>query len=188
MTQDNNDKKSADYDISGILGEMRQQYWEGIEKPAEEVPVDTSEFLIFTLGGQLFTVPTVLAREVIRPPHLVRVPGTGDIIAGIINLRGQIIAVTDLCPMLDLTRRGEVMDGRLIIVESAGVTTALAVEKVSGIRRFPDEDVEPLSQAGGGLPREAAAGQISLDGELLIVLDIEKLLAGEDLVVNQKHT
>ncbi len=90
--------------------------------------------------------------------------------------------------MLDLTRRGEVMDGRLIIVESAGVTTALAVETVSGIRRFPDEDIEPLSQGAGGLPREAAAGQISLEGTLLIVLDIEKLLAGEDLIVNQKQT
>lgn len=188
MAQDRKDKKSADYDIAGILEEMRQQYWEGIEEPTEEKPVDTTEYLIFNLGGQPFTIPTPLAREVIRPPHLVQVPGTGDVIAGIINLRGRVIAVTDLCPLLGLARRKKIMEGRLVIVESAGVSTALAVEEVEGIRTFTDEDVEPLSQGAGGLPRETATGQITLDGQLLIILDIEKLLVGEQLIVNQKKT
>jgi len=180
------DNSGASHDIDSILEEMRRQYREGLEEPEEEAPAETSEYLLFTLGGRRFAMPTSLAREVIRPPHLVRVPGTAPTIAGIINLRGQVTVVTDLCPLLGLERQGDIGDGRLIAVQSDGASAALAVEKVSGIRKLPDEDIEPPGPGGGGFSREVMIGQISMESELLIILDIKRLLESGDLSINQK--
>ena len=179
--------KKSDYDIEGMLREMRREYWQALEEGSELKAAETEEFLLFRLGGQSFALPTPLAREVLRVPKLVLVPRVDQPILGIVNLRGQVLAVTDLCPLLGLTRETEVESGRLIIVEAAGITTALAVEEVIGIRRFPVKEIEPLPPGEGGLPRHAATGQITLEQGMLVLLDLEQLLCREEIIIDQKE-
>lgn len=178
--------KKAGYDIAAILQEMRQQYWQGLEEQEEQAPVATGDYLVFSLGGQSFAIATPVAREVLRPPRLVPVPRVGEPVLGIINLRGQVVAVTDLCPLLGLKRRARVEEGRLIIVEAAGLTTALAVEAVDGIQQYPVDAIEPLSQGPGAVTRDLALGQIARAEDLLILLDMERILAGKGLIVDHK--
>lgn len=179
--------KKSDYDIEGVLREMRREYWQGLEEGNDLEAAETEEFLLFRLGGQSFAIPTRLAREVLRVPRVVLVPRVDKAILGIVNLRGQVLAVTDLCPLLGLTREKELESGRLIVAHAAGITTALAVEEVAGIRQFPVDSIEPLPQGEGGLPRHAASGQIGLEQGMLVLLDLEQLLCREEFLIDQKE-
>lgn len=177
-------KSSQAYDIGKILQEMREEYWRGIEESAG-VPAETRDYLVFCLAGERFGLPTTAAREVMRLPKLVRVPRLSEMIQGVINLRGQIVAVTDLRPLLGLVGREVAPGARLIVLEAPGFTTALLVDSVEGIRTIAADAVEPLTPGLAGFPREAAAGQVAEAGGFLILLDLTHLLSRSELIIDQ---
>ena len=179
-------KESPAYDIQRVLQEMRDEYWHSLEAAETEETGELSEYLVFRLGDERFGVAAGLTRQVLRSPRLVRVPQVPGHIRGVINLRGQIVAVTDLRQALGLAPDTAVDPGRLVVVEAAGVTTALATEGVEGIRAVPPEDIEPLAEGLTHLPREAVAGQVADGDELVILLNLPALLAQEQFTVDQK--
>lgn len=173
-------------DIQQILHVMREEYWRGIEEADGEKAIETRDYLVFGLGGETYAVSTASAREVLRLPRLVRVPQVAEHILGVINLRGLILAVTDLRPLLGLPGRDFSAQARLVVVEAAGLTTALLVERVAGIRAVAVEAIEPATEGLGGPLREALAGQVAADEGLLLLLDLERILSRKDLVFDQK--
>ncbi len=177
--------RHSTYDIGKILSEMREEYRRGIEETGEAA-AETGDFLVFRLSGERFGVPTATAREVLRLPKLVRVPRVPESIQGVINLRGQIVAVTDLRPLLGLAGREIPAAARLIVAEAAGLTTALLAEQVDGIRSLPLDAIEPLTSGLPGFPREAVAGQVAVDGGFLILLDLAHILSRPEMVIDQQ--
>ncbi|MFA5515643.1 MAG: chemotaxis protein CheW [Desulfuromonadales bacterium] len=173
------------YDIGKVLREMREEYWRGIEEVGESV-AETADYLVFGLDGERFGLPTKVIREVLRLPKMVRVPRVPESIRGVINLRGQIVAVTDLRPLLGLAGRETPASARLVVVEAAGVTTALLAEQVEGIRSLPTAAVEPLTSGLTGFPREVALGQVAESGGFLILLDLDCILSRPELIVDQQ--
>lgn len=170
------------YDIQNVLQEMREDYWRGIEE-AGETAAETREYLVFQLSGERFGMPTAVAKEVLRVPKLVRVPKISEFIRGIINLRGEIVAVTDLRPILRLTGRDIPAGARLIVTQTQGMTTALLAETVEGIRAISVGAVEPLTTGLEGFPRDVAAGQVAIEGGYLILLDMAALLSRPELTI-----
>ncbi|PLX83240.1 MAG: chemotaxis protein CheW [Desulfuromonas sp.] len=174
------------YEIGHVLREMRQEYWRGIEEASESRVAETRDYVVFRLGGERYGLPSAVAREVVRMPRLVPVPRVGEYIRGVVNLRGQIVAVTDLRPLFGLKGRELPAGGRLVVVEAAGLTTALLVEMVEGIRGIEVEAVEPPTEGLAGFPREAVEGQVGGEDGLLILLNMEHILARPEFVVDQK--
>ena len=128
-------KTEAKYDIGKVLREMREEYWRGIEEVGEAV-AETIDYLIFRLAGERFGLPTVVAREVLRLPKLVRVPRVPDAILGVINLRGEG-GRSPTCGHCSAWPGELPPSARLLVVEGSGLTTALLAEQVEGIRRSP---------------------------------------------------
>lgn len=178
-------KQSPAYDIQSVLQEMRDEYWRSLETVAEEETGDSRDYLVVRLGGERFAFPSSQAREVLKEPPLVRVPQVPAHICGVINLRGQIVAVTDLREILGLARREQQEQGRLVVVEAAGLVTALVTEEVEGIQAIAEADIEPLTE-GLDFPREAAAGQLQDQAGLIVLLDLPRMLALEQFTVAQK--
>jgi len=141
---------------------------------------------VFHLSGERFALASTAAREVLRLPRLVRIPRVAGHIRGVINLRGQIVAVTDLRPLLGLSGEAVPERGQLIVVEAAGLTTALLTEGVEGIRPIPLSAIEPVTEGLSGFPREAAEGQVVGEDGLLLLLDLEHILSRPEFVVDQK--
>jgi purine-binding chemotaxis protein CheW len=179
------ERKQID-EIQGILREMQEEYWRGIEEGTESVAAETRDYVVFCLGGERFGLPSTVCREILRIPRLVRVPRVGEHILGVINLRGQIVAVTDLRSLLGLSGREVPAKGQLVVVEAAGLLTALLAEKVEGIQAIPLEAIEPLTEGLAGFPRDAAEGQVADKGGLLVLLDPTRILSRPEFVVNQK--
>lgn len=179
-------RKSAPLDVRETLRQMREEYWSAIEEVREEAP-DLRTFLVFRLGGERYGVPAHLAREVLRTPRIVRVPMLPEAIRGIINLRGEIVAVSDLRPFLGLSAGETGSDGRLVVVRAAGLTSALVVEELEGLRRIPGDRIEPLTQGLAGLPREAVTGQVDQEEGLLVLLDLDYVLSRPQFIIDEEE-
>lgn len=179
--------KDQIYEIQDVLREMREEYWRGIEEAEEAVAAEARDYVVVRLGGERYGLSTATAREVLRAPRLIRVPRVAEHIRGVINLRGEIVAVTDLRPLLGLPGGDLPAGGRLVVVEAAGLITALLAEQVEGIRSIPADAIEPCTEGLAGFPREAVEGQVAGEEGLLILLDLEHILSRPEFVIDQKR-
>ncbi len=171
------------YDIQSILTEMREEYWQGLAE-TEEVQEERLECVTFSLGGETYAFESVYAAEVIRIPKLVRLPKVQEIIVGVFNLRGGIMAAVDIRPLLGVPRTPVTAAGRIIILKSEKFSTGLVTEGVHGVESLSVDNFEPTVKSLAGAQREFIRGQLNCDGRLIMLLDIPKLMVSRELIVN----
>lgn len=173
------------YDIRSILEEMRQEYWQGLSAKSE-VQEEFLECITFKLGEEVYAFASSFAAEVIRVPKLIKVPGVQELIVGIFNLRGEIIAAMDIRPLLGIATLPLSAAARVIVIKSDGFTTGILTETVLGVHPFPLAMFEAVVKSVTPAAREFIKGQMNQNGEMSILLDIHKLLASPQLVVNHQ--
>jgi purine-binding chemotaxis protein CheW len=135
-----------------------------------------TDYVTFSTGGQSFGVPIARVQEVFRPARITRVPLAGAQIAGVLNLRGRIVTAIDMRNRLDLRERKDDLAPMAIGIESRGESFGLLVDALGEVLRLADPDIEanPVN-----LDRKLAgvsAGVHRLDGQLLVVLDVDRVL------------
>ncbi len=175
--------ENSGYDIRSILNEMREEYWQGLSEKVE-VQDDLLECITFILGGETYAFETGYASEVIRVPKLIRVPGVQGLISGIFNLRGEIIAAMDIRSLLGIPLLPIDAAARIIVIKSESFTTGIIVESVRGVHPLPLEQFEAVVKSVDQSAREFLRGQINLDGEMTVLLDLKRLLASPSLIVD----
>ncbi len=137
---------------------------------------DLTEFVTFTIAGQLFGLPIARVQDVFKPSHITRVPLAGAEVAGVLNLRGRIVTVIDMRHRLDVHQRQDGDTPMAIGIEAKGESFGLLVDAVGEVLKLPVTEREPNPI---NLDRKLAAlsaGVYRLDGELLVVLDIDRVL------------
>ena len=137
---------------------------------------DLMEFVTFTIAGQVFGLPIARVQDVFKPLHMTRVPLAGVEIAGVLNLRGRIVTAIDMRNRLEIRRRESTAAPMAIGVEAKGESFGLLVDAVGEVLKLPDSQREanPIN-----LDRKLATlsdGVYRLDGQLLVVLDIDRVL------------
>lgn len=179
---------AQNYDIPKILEQMRADYWRNLEAAEQGEIADQSDYMVVSVGALRLGLPAAACREVLKLPRIVKVPRLPAHLPGIINLRGEIVAVTDLRPLLQLPAGEATASCRLVVVADGSLRTALLVERVEGLRTISDLAVSGLAEgtthAAAGLFRgksEDAAG-------LLMLLDTQRLLTRPELTIDQKGT
>jgi len=172
------------YDIRSILDEMREEYWQGLAETVE-TQEELLECLTFTLGEETYAFETTYASEVIRVPKLVKVPGVQQLIVGIFNLRGEIIAAVDIRPLLGIPTPPLTNSARIIVIKTGSFTTGILTESVQGVVAFPRDLFEPVVKSVESGAKEFIRGQINRDGSMAMLLDIVRLLESPALTVNQ---
>jgi purine-binding chemotaxis protein CheW len=177
-------KSAGGYDIRTILAEMRDEYWQGLAE-TEEAQEERLECVTFDLGGEIYAFESVYAAEVIRVPKLVRLPRVQEIIVGVFNLRGGIMAAIDIRPLLGVPRTPITAAGRIIVLKSEKFSTGLLTEGVRGVESLSVDSFEPAVKSLAAAQREFIRGQISCDGKLIMLLDIPKLMVSPEIIVNQ---
>ncbi|HEY6838773.1 MAG TPA: chemotaxis protein CheW [Geobacteraceae bacterium] len=177
------EKKSA-YDIRSILDEMREEYWQGLAE-VEEAEEENLECVTFSLGGELYAFESLYAAEIIRIPRLVKIPKVSDMIVGVFNLRGEITAAVDFRAFLGLSQPPLTSAGRIIVVKSEKFATGLLTETVQGVESLSLSTFEPVVKSLPGMQREYLRGQMHKGDQLVMLLDIAKLLAAPQMVIGQ---
>ena len=140
---------------------------------------DRLQLVAFNVGAEEYAVPVHLVESIIPYGVPTAVPGSGGHIIGVLNLRGKIISVVDLRFLFDLPSLEDPTAARILVVQAAGATVGVLVDSVSEVFALDDETLhEPPAEVG----RHNAAnisGIIRIDERLLVVLDLERLLAGD---------
>ena len=181
-------RENQGYEIDQILQEMRTDYWRTLEAVEEGAGGSRTEYLIIRCGDCRYGLPAASCSEVLKLPRLVRVPRLPEHLCGIFNLRGEIVAVTDMCPLLGQEKQ-EVHDSfRLVVVEAGPIKTALLVEVVEGLVGIDEVQVEPLAEGAGAGARDLIAGKVVAGEDVLVLLDMNRLLERPELIVDQKNT
>ncbi len=137
---------------------------------------DFTEFVTLTVAGQLFGLPIARVQDVFKPARITRVPLAAPEIAGVLNLRGRIVTAIDMRNRLDLRTREAGSAPMAIGIEAKGESFGLLVDAVGEVLKLPDADLEPNPI---NLDRKLAvvsAGVYRLEGQLLVVLDIDRVL------------
>jgi purine-binding chemotaxis protein CheW len=129
-------------------------------------------------GSVTFALPIATVREIVMVPEITPVPETGRFVRGIINLRGRILPVLDLAPRLGLGTGPTPPDGRILVVEhDREHPIGLLVDDASEVLRVPDEAISPPPELTSGGSSGAVRGVARLPDRLLLVLDLDKVLA-----------
>jgi purine-binding chemotaxis protein CheW len=135
-----------------------------------------TEYVTFTTAGQLFGLPIERVQDVFKPAHMTRVPLASPDIAGVLNLRGRIVTAINLGKRLDLQSRIDSAAAMAIGIECGSESFGLLVDAVGEVLKLSETDREPTPI---NLERElarVAAGVFRLDGQLLVVLDVDRVL------------
>ena len=141
-----------------------------------------TEYVTFTTGGQLFGVPIARVQEVFRPGRITRVPLAGRQIAGVLNLRGRIVTAVDMRSRLSLQARDGREPAMAIGIESRGESFGLLVDALGEVLKLDDGEREANPVNLDRKLARVSAGVYRLEGQLLVVLDVEAVL---DLAANQ---
>jgi len=151
--------------------------------PEATAPAATVESLAFDLGGERFALDTAHVREVIRHADLTPLPGAGELVAGVTNLRGQILTVFDVRTLFGAARAEGAAGQGWVVVLGAGRAelgiVADAVREVVALR--VDQVLEPEALPAGAT-RDCVRG---VTAEGLLVLDGAALLRDARLFVDQ---
>lgn len=134
-------------------------------------------FVTLMLGGQLCGVPVLAVREVITNSKIVRVPLAPPEIAGNINLRGRIVTAIDTRCRLGLEPARETADRVALVAESDGALYALLIDQVQEVLSLRADMIEETPSNLSATWRQFSNGVYRLPERLMVVLDIERLLA-----------
>jgi purine-binding chemotaxis protein CheW len=141
-----------------------------------EINDHTVEYVTALIGDQLFGLPIARVQDVFAPERLTLVPLAPPEIAGLLNLRGRIVTVIDMRRRLDLNGRGEDHRPMAIGVEHKGESYGLLIDEIGEVLKLPSASrVDNPVNLDVRLAR-VSSGVHRLDGRLLVVLDVERVL------------
>jgi len=133
--------------------------------------------LTLTVGGQGCGVPVLLVRDVLGGQSITRIPLARPEIEGAMNLRGRIVTAVDLRRRLGLPPRPAGAQPMSVVVDQAGELYAMLADAVGEVIPLSAEERAPNPPTLDPLWREVSRGVHGRDGQLLILLDVERLLA-----------
>jgi purine-binding chemotaxis protein CheW len=99
---------------------------------------------------------------------------------GVINLRGKVIPIIDLRRRFGMERKEHDKNTRIVVVELSGKVVGFVVDAVSEVLRIPKSVTEPPPPIVAGVEAEYITAVGKLDDRLLILLELEKVLSGDD--------
>ncbi len=127
--------------------------------------------VLFRAGGERFALPLEAVREVVTPqPPFARVPRASEAVRGAMNLRGRVVAVVDLAPLVGLPPQAlGPGQGQVVVLDRDRRALGLLIEGVLG--------VEALGSPEGGTAGAVSRGVVTAGGSAVTVLDPDVVAA-----------
>ena len=134
------------------------------------------EYVTAMIGGQLFGLPISRVQDVFVPERLTRVPLAGPDIAGLLNLRGRIVTVIDMRRRLDLPAQQGAGRPMAVGIEYNSESYGLLIDTFGVVIKVADDTREDNPVNLDARLARVSAGVHRLDGRLLVILDVERVL------------
>ena len=136
----------------------------------------SQEFVTFTIAGQLFGIPVLQIQDVLSSYHITPIPLAPPEITGSLNLRGRVVTAIDVRLRLGLPARPSDTESMSIVAENEGELYSLMVDAVGEVLALPQSAFERNLPTLDAKFRSFSEGIYRLDDQLLVVLDVNRLL------------
>jgi purine-binding chemotaxis protein CheW len=137
-------------------------------------PVTGTQLVTFRLDGDLYGVEVRHVQEVLRSHRLTPVPLAPPAVAGLINLRGQVVTAIDLRERLGRPPRPEDSEAAAVVILVGGEVMSLLVDSIADVLPVDPLDFEPPPDTLERRSRGLILGAYKLEGRLLLALDVHK--------------
>ena len=138
------------------------------------------QWVTFRLAGETYGINVMQVQEVLRYTEIAPVPGGSYHVLGIINLRGNVVTVIDTRLRFGLPR-GETNDNtRIVIIEANGHVIGILVDSVAEVVYLRQSEIDTSPNVGNDESARYIQGVCHKDGELLILLELDKLLTEDE--------
>ncbi len=135
------------------------------------------DFVTFFIEDQMFGIPVLNVQDILTPENIAAVPLAPPEVTGSINLRGRIVTVIDVRVRLGLKPKNKKSgDNMGVTVEHGHDLYTLLVDRIGDVMGLPNELFERNPATLDPVWREFSNGVYRLEDNLLVVLDIERLL------------
>lgn len=142
----------------------------------QDLNSNTTQYVTVFIGGQLFGLPIEKVHDVFMPDSITRVPRSEDEIAGVLNLRGRIVTAIDMRRLLGLEERAKDDTRMAVGIEYKGESYGFIIDNVGEVLNLADESREANPSNLNRNWTNISAGVHRLEGQLMVILDVEKLL------------
>jgi purine-binding chemotaxis protein CheW len=140
-----------------------------------------TQFVGFHLAGQEYAFRIERIQEIVILDQVTAVPQVSEYVEGVSNLRGAIIPIINLRKLFGLDPRPTDEETRTIVVNVGQRTMGCTVDSVSQVMRIPAESIQAAPDIVTPEGTAYVTGFAKVDGRLLILLDIDELLALDKL-------
>jgi len=147
---------------------------------AEATPDRVVQLVTFRLGGETYGIDVMNVQEVLRISEIAPVPGAPEYVLGIINLRGNVVTVVDTRARFGLPSSETDDASRIVIVESENQVVGILVDSVAEVVELNQSEIDVPPNVGNEDSARYVQGVANRESDLLIVIDLDKLLARDD--------
>ncbi len=140
--------------------------------------------LFFTLASTRYALPLANVLEIGTIPEMTPVPNLPEWVAGVTNLRGEILSVVDIRAFLGIGRCERLKDNRLVVLRTMddAMQCAILVDQVNGIHVIAPERVRPPKAPVEASLQPFVEGIHDDDGRLIVVVNMDRLLKAPRVV------
>jgi purine-binding chemotaxis protein CheW len=143
-----------------------------------------SEFLTFRLGAESYGIEILKVQEIRGYESPTAIANAPAFIKGVINLRGVIVPILDLRIKFRLSESKYDEFTVVIILNVAGRVVGVVVDSVSDVLTLAAEAIRPTPEfASASFDTKYITGLGTVDEQMIILLDIEKLMTGADMAL-----
>lgn len=138
------------------------------------------QWVTFRLAGETYGINVMQVQEVLRFTDIAPVPGGSHHVLGIINLRGNVVTVIDTRLRFGLPK-GDINDNtRIVITEASAHVIGILVDSVAEVVYLRQSEIDTSPNIGNDESARYIQGVCHKDGELLILLELDKMLTEDE--------
>jgi len=141
------------------------------------------KYLTFNLALEVYGVEVLHVREIVGINAITAVPHTPRFIKGVMNLRGNIVPIIDLRVKFALPESRYDTQTVVIVLNVANRTVGVVVDGVSDVIAVPASEIKPPPELSGALDTRYLQGLATVGGQMLIIIDIERLMTSRDMAI-----
>jgi purine-binding chemotaxis protein CheW len=155
---------------------------------ASEKEANASEFLTFRLGDEEYGIEILKVQEIRGYEAVTAIANAPEFIKGVVNLRGTIVPIVDMRIKLGLKKVEYNQFTVVIILNVAERVVGIVVDSVSDVTILGADQIRPAPDLGTTLNTAYITGLGTIDQRMIILVDIEKFMTGEDLALIERAT
>ncbi|MES3006146.1 MAG: chemotaxis protein CheW [Pseudomonadota bacterium] len=154
---------------------------EPVRKTLQAAQEQVLQWVTFHLDNETYGVNVMAVKEVLRHTQIAPVPGAPDYVLGIINIRGTVISVINTRRRFGLQDQEPTDNTRIVIIEVGKHVVGIMVDSVAEVVYLRQSEIETSPTVGKDDSAKFIQGVCNKNGELLILVEFEKLLSQDEL-------